>query len=223
MATQQKPGYVRDIVTGIVRIAFPHIQAPSTGGQYPSDKYEVHGLWPKADTATTDALASGALTAARQLWQGINLTELIVGIKDGDEKAKYDGFPGHWFINPKNKDAVPIYGPVREKLESNVIYSGCYCRMMVDAGAYTRSVEPAIAQDLIRAGRKLIETTENGQKKYSMPAVTFYLNALQFVRNGDPMGGGHADPMAFPEEANSGAAPFSAPVATSKDNANPWG
>jgi len=195
-------GIVRDIVpAGICRIAFPHLKTRNDGGQFPSHKFEVHALWPKDDKATIDLLHAKALEAARQTWPGIAAKDLVVGLRDGDEKANLDGFPGSVFVCAKSSKPVAVYGPAREVLTADDVGGGDYCRVCLSAGSYKRNLEPMVAKDLITAGRKVVtEKGADGKVSYFLPAVTFYLNAVQLVRLGEGFGGGAADPGVFPAE-----------------------
>lgn len=203
-------GIVRDIVPpGICRIAFPHLAAKNEGGQFPSHKYEVHALWPKEDAATLALLHAKALEAARQTWPGITAKDLVVGLRDGDEKANLDGFPGAVFICAKSSKPVAVYGPAREVLTAGDVHGGDYCRVCLSAGSYKRNLEPMVAKDLMTAGRKVVtEKGADGKVSYYLPAVTFYLNAVQLVRRGEGFGGGAASPDVFPDE---GGGAFPAP------------
>lgn len=216
MATSPNPqpakGIVRDIVPGICRIAFPHLVSKNTGGQFPSNKYEVHALWQKGDAASAKLLRDKALEAARQTWPGITLAELVIGVRDGDEKANLDGFPGAVFVCAKSSKPVPVYGPAREPLTADAVSGGDYCRVCLSAGSYKRNLEPQVAKDLMTAGRKVIVETDPATRKtsYFLPAVTFYLNAVQLVRRGESFGGGGANPNVFPEEPGGAAGAFPA-------------
>lgn len=205
-------GIVRDIVpANPCRLAFPHLTAKDDGGQFPSHKYEVHALWLKDDAVTIALLNSKALEAARQTWPGIAAKDLVVGVRDGDEKANRDGFPGCVFVCAKSSKPVPVYGPAREPLTADAVSGGDYCRVCLSAGSYKRNLEPMVAKDLQTAGRKvMVEKGADGKVSYYLPAVTFYLNAVQLVRRGEAFGGGGANPNVFPEEgpAEGGATAF---------------
>ena len=197
-------GIVRDIVPANPgRIAFPHLVKKNEGGQYPSNKFEVHALWPKTDAETLALLQAKALEAARQVWPGILGKDLVIGVRDGDEKANLDGFPGSIFVCAKSSKPVPVYGPAREALTADAVNGGDFCRVCLAAGSYKKNLEPQVAKDLQTAGRKVIIETDPATRKvsYFLPAVTFYLNAVQLVRRGESFGGGGANPNVFPEEA----------------------
>lgn len=211
---QPAKGIVRDIVpANPCRIAFPHLTSKNEGGQFPSHKYEVHALWQKDDAVTIALLQSKALEAARQTWPGIAAKDLVIGVRDGDEKANLDGFPGAVFVCAKSSKPVPVYGPAREPLTPDAVSGGDYCRVCLSAGSYKRNLEPQVARDLQTAGRKVIVETDPATRKtsYFLPAVTFYLNAVQLVRRGESFGGGGANPDVFPQDdpaAGGGATAF---------------
>jgi hypothetical protein len=206
-AKQSKPGYVREIVTGIGRLAFPHLVSPNSGGQFPSNKYEAHLLIPKTDTATLDLLRRKALEAAQQVWPKIPPAALVVGLRDGAEKGHLEGFSDAWFINAKAKRQPPVFDGQRQPYDPAAVKGGDYVRFMITAGAYKKNLDPETAKQLLAAGVKGIiqAKDDNGKVTYYRPAVTFYLDAVQFVRQGTPMGGGGAaNPGAFPTEDGGG-------------------
>lgn len=198
-------GKVRDIITGPHRLTFLHLTAPNSGGQYRTNKYEATVLIAKDNAEAVKILRDAAMKAAREIWPGIEMKDVSIGVRDGDEKAHLEGYPGHWFINPRSKNAVPTYGPAREVIGAADIRAGDWCRVCLTAGAYRKNLDPELARDLAAAGRKVFkEAGEGGKVSYYRPAVTFYLNAVQYVRRGEPFGGGKANPELFPVDEAGG-------------------
>lgn len=90
-------------------------------------------------------------------------------IKDGDLKADQTAYHGCWYITPKaNEDRRPqVFGPNKAALvkEDGVIYAGCLVKAYVTAFAY------------------------GGPGSKMAPGVTFGLNAIQKVGDGDRFDG----------------------------------
>ena len=197
-------GYVRDIVTGVGRVAFPHLESTNEGGEYPSHKFEVHFLLPKTDTATRKLLADSALKAAQEKWPHLKLTlaDIKISIKDGDEKAHLDGFPGAYYINPKANKKPLVVGLDKAPLpEGQRVRGGDYVRLAVTAGAYPQNLEKENYDMMKEAGKKVVAEPKPDGKGMSWyrPAVTFYLDMVQKVKDGDSFGSAVKDPSLFPD------------------------
>ncbi len=90
--------------------------------------------------------------------------------RDGDDERGDDAaYENVIFVKAKNKKRRPaLFDRANEKLiDANDIYSGCYCRAKLLAYAYNHKTYGA--------------------------GVGFSLLAVQFVKDGEPLGGGGAD------------------------------
>ena len=202
MARSQKtppPGMVYDLLIENVRVCFLHLEQTNSGGEYPSHKYELHGLI-HPDAPAVKTLRDAALTAARSKWgDGMKAADIIVGLRNGDDKGHLDGFPGMLFINPKSKRPIPCFGPGREEIDAGAINAGDYCNLLLTAGTYPRNLEKEVADALREAGKTVhVTKDDDGKVSYWRPAVTFYLNAVQLRKRGEPLGGGRVKSDAFP-------------------------
>lgn len=172
------------------RLSFPHLATPETEGQFPSNKYVGTLLIPK--TANIDVLKAACVKAAQLTWPEQNiqtLGQIKLPFRDGDEKA-LDGYAGNIYIVCKTKNKPVVVGPNKEDY-IGTIKGGDFVRFSVTAGAYKQQLTLEVAQALQSAG-KLVVTgrNANGQQENWRPAVTFYLNAVQYLREGPAFGGG---------------------------------
>ena len=167
------------MTTGEVRLSYAHLYEPySNNGGEP--KYSVTVLMPKSDTAAKARL-DAALQYTKQKgisekWNGVLPPVLAVPVYDGDGvRPNGEAFGaecrGHWVFTASNKNPVQLVdagmNPIMQKGE---LYSGCYARVCISMFAYN----------------------SNGKR-----GIGFGLEAVQKLRDGDPLGGGVSVADAF--------------------------
>ena len=167
------------MTTGEVRLSYAHLYEPySNNGGEP--KYSVTVLMPKSDAAAKARL-DAAFEAAKQKgigekWNGVLPPVIASAIHDGDG-VRPNGEPfgaecrGCWVFTASSKNPVNLVdagmNPIVQKGE---LYSGCYARVCVSLFAYNS------------AGKR---------------GIGIGLEAVQKLRDGDPLGGGVSVADAF--------------------------
>lgn len=161
----------KSLVTPVFRMAFPYVFTPQPNKFNPAAKpqYAIVMLFPK--TEKLEALRALAKQTVIDRW-GADAAKWPKGLKsplrDGDEKPNLQGYPGHWFIRAiSNRPVATVDANMQEVIEPGKVYGGMYARANVNAFAYPS----AKGQDLGNRG------------------VSFGLQALQLVRDGEPFVG----------------------------------
>lgn len=167
MATAPAPTHV---VTGVVRLSFVHVFEPWSAKPEQEKKYSVMLLIPKGEKDTLKKLR-GAQQAALEDGKSKTFGGSIPKawkdtLRDGDEEKdteEYPEFAGHWFmsVNSKNRPGV-VDNALNTIMDSTELYSGCYARVDINAFPFNT----------------------NGNK-----GVSFGLNNIMKVRDGEPLGG----------------------------------
>ena len=133
-----------------------------------AEKYSTAVLIPKTDKKTIDAIEK-AIDAAIE--EGIakfggkkpNKAAIKLPLRDGDIERDDEAYKGHYFINANSTTPPQIVDQrVQPILERSQVYSGCYARVSINFYAFN----------------------SNGNK-----GVAAGLGNIQFVRDGEPLGG----------------------------------
>lgn len=158
------------VVTGEVRLGFVHLFEPYAydAGQEP--KYSCMILIPKSDKKTLAKIKAAHEAAVEQgvrtKWQGKKPKSLGFTLRDGDEDQPGDGgeeFDGCYWMNVTCKTKPGVVGRDLEPVMSpEQVHSGCYARVSINLFPYSAS-------------------GNNG--------VSAGLNNVQFVRDGESLGG----------------------------------
>lgn len=155
------------VITGECRASYVYAFRPDE-----REKYKVTLLIPKGDRKTLGAIEGAIETAANRKWPQKRPARIATTLHDGDGERPSDGEPfgpeckGHMVMTVTSKDRPGIVDrAMREVIDPNEFQSGDYCRVSIYASAY--EVE----------GKK---------------GVSFYLNNIQVLRKGEPLGGGRA-------------------------------
>lgn len=161
------------VVTGKVRLSFPHLfEAQQVNGEG-EPKYSVMILIPKDDTATLEAIDAAQAEAAEigknTKFGGKVPANLASIIKDGDEDGTAEDYPeraGHIYMTVSSSQKFRpgvVDRNVNDIVDQSEVYSGVFAKVSMTAFPYTF-----------------------GSKK----GVSFGLNNVQVLGGGDSLGGG---------------------------------
>lgn len=158
------------VVTGKVRLSYAHIFEPYTNDPEKEPRYSVTILIPKRDKATLDKIYRAEAAAKEEgkssKFNGKIPSNLSSIIHDGDEEADLERNPeyaGHMYMAMSSKTRPGVVDQdLNAIMDSTAVYSGCYARVSMNAFAYNTS------------GKK---------------GVSFGLNNVQFLEDGEPLGG----------------------------------
>jgi hypothetical protein len=158
------------VVTGKVRLSYCHLFEPYTNDPEKEARYSVTILIPKKDKATLDKIEKARQAAVDEgkssKFGGKVPGNLSFILHDGDEEADLERNPeyaGHMYMAMSSKSRPGVVDQdLNPILDSTAVYSGCYARVSINAFPYNT------------AGKK---------------GVSFGLNNVQFLEDGEPLGG----------------------------------
>lgn len=158
------------VVTNEVRLSYVHLFEPYAHTEDQDPHYSVTLLIPKTDTTTLGKIEAAIKVAAEEgkntKFGGKVPGNLKTTLHDGDVEADLDRNPeyaGHMYMAISSKQRPGVVDlDLNPVLDPTQVYSGCYAR--VSMGAYAYSV--------------------SGNK-----GVSFGLNNVQKIRDGEPLGG----------------------------------
>ena len=154
------------VTTGVARASYVNITEPkSINGSKP--KYSSSLIIPKSDKATIK-LIEDAIEQAIQ--EGVGKFggkipprgSLKLPLRDGDAERDDEDYAGAYFINANSTFQPGVVDREGNITDASIIYSGCYVRACISFYAFNTNGNRGIA-----AG----------------------LQALQFIRDGKPLGG----------------------------------
>lgn len=138
------------VVTGQVRLTFPHLFQPYSNQPGQEPKYSTTMLLPKSDVATKAAI-DAAINAAIELgitksWNGVRPPKINLSIHDGDGvRPNGEQFgpecKGHWVFTASSKNAPEVVQlPGLERiLNESQVYSGIYALVSLNFFPYAAS------------------------------------------------------------------------------------
>lgn len=177
------------ILTGKVRLSYPHLLQPSTFAQGQGEpKYSACLLIDKQDSMTLDRLRR-AQEEAIQLavatrWNGKRPANLRLPIRDGDTEREGEEYKGKFFINASSKRRPAVVDrDCNEIINSAEIYAGCYVRATLTCYAYDYAGNRGIAFGLgnvqkIADGEPLGGGTRSASSDFGSPVAAAELDAL---------------------------------------------
>lgn len=167
------------VITGEVRLNFVHLFEPHAQEADQTPKYSVMLLIPKKDTKTVNAIKA-AQKAALEKGKNSKFNGKIPNnwsntLRDGDnddaaDVEKYPEYKDHYFMTVSSNTNFPpglVDQNVQAIMDRTELYSGVYARVAINAFPYSTQ----------------------GNK-----GVSFGLNNVQKLRDGEPLGGAPTRP-----------------------------
>lgn len=158
------------VVTGKVRLSYVHLFEPFTNSPEQEARYSVTILIPKSDKATLAKIEAAQKAAAEEgktkKFGGRIPPNLSTTLHDGDEEADLERNPeyeGHMYMAMSSKQRPGVVDQdLNPVMDPSQVYSGCYARVSINAFPYNT----------------------NGKK-----GISFGLNNVQFLEDGESLGG----------------------------------
>lgn len=151
-------------VTPVGRCSFPTLKEPKAFGDS-EPKYSVQILFDKKADLTV--LKNAVKAAIESKWGSKPPKKLELPFKNGDDKEDLEGYAGMVYINASSKFAPTLLDRNKQEvLDAADFYAGSFIRASVNVYAW----------DYINPKTKTVLKS----------GVTFGLNAVQFVKDGEP-------------------------------------
>jgi hypothetical protein len=167
-ATVQNAAMPNRVTTGVVRLVYPNVAKPRPAdAEIDAGKYTAMILIPKEDKAAIKALEAAIEFAGTKKFPKGLPRGAMLPLKDGDEKTDKNGDPvpmyeGMMYLNLKTINPPRIIDPCKQVVaDPSFIKGGDWVRVRVSFTAYEKS----------------------GNK-----GVGSYMDVIQFIRPGDPLG-----------------------------------
>lgn len=168
MATKARKKNDTSLLTGKVRLSYPHLFQP-TSFNGSDAKYSASFIIPKSDTETV-TLIKEAIEAAKKL--GVEKfgakfkTATKNPLRDGDTERDDPNYEGCYFINASSKNPVEVVGRYKDPATGKPIplaeteaYPGCYVQALINFYPFDTAGNRGIA-----AGLGPIRKVEEGER-----------------------------------------------------------
>lgn len=187
--------------------------------KYGGGKHHITALFPKSlcDGSSKDPLKpikDACIAQAKRAFPSIPLAQVVMPIKDGDKKAKYDGYAGHWELIAKCKPKQQpdkntglirpaTYDLNRTLTPGTEIYNGMYGRICVSPSSYIleKEIEAHMPDGSVQI------------KKVKQHGIRLQLQSVQGFGRGERFAGGGQAGDEFGSEV-----PTSAPAAAGAED-----
>lgn len=164
----------RKVITGEVRLSYARLFKPNDNDQG-TPVWSTVILIPKSDRATMAKLKKAAAKALElgiekgKLRKGMTLEKAWTTLKDGDDMDEpVADYADHWYMNVNSYRKPGVVDRHRDPLDDERdVYSGCYARVSLTAYPFDAK---------------------------SNKGVTFGLENVQKLRDGEPLGGAPSAP-----------------------------
>lgn len=147
------------LVTGEVRLMYPHLFTPSAALDNTTEKYSVCLVWPKTDTAMTEAVKAAIATAletGKSAVFGGTIPKVYKNpLRDGDAEREGEEYAGMYFVNAsttRRPEAVKIVEEDGRKrampVSEEEVYGGMYGRVSINFFAFNKAGSKGVAGGL---------------------------------------------------------------------------
>lgn len=152
------------VITPTFRVSFPHIFKPQLNDASGKMEYSIAMLFDKSEDLS--ALKKAIMDVSRDKWPSGIPKGVLSPFKNGDDK-EYDGYAGMIYATAKSKTPVSVLNNLKDEItDENEFYAGCYARASIQVYAWEHIKDNKV----LRRG------------------VSFSLNHLQKMRDGEPFG-----------------------------------
>lgn len=168
-----KAHYVNNVRTPVGVVTYPHLEKPSAVQEGQDPKYSCGLMVPKSDAKLLGEIAKAIAECGKESFgagdkEAFAKKQLNWPIRDGDDMLDSEGEPredtkGMYILTARSNKKPIVVGPDRSAFDVENVYAGGYARLNFSVGSYNT------------AGNR---------------GVTFYLNAVQWMRDGERLGGG---------------------------------
>lgn len=126
------------VVTGKVRLVYPYLFQPRPNDEG-KEKYSVQIIIPKSDTKTVKAIKDAMIEAAKtRFGNDVNLRDVYMVLRDGDEEGKGEAYDRAYFANCNNQSKPGVVDENLQKvIDPDKVKSGDWGRVSLNAYAYT--------------------------------------------------------------------------------------
>jgi len=181
----KKNRYGDRLITGEARLSFSHLDTPDSGGQYSDDKYKADLLFGDPKDPNMQSLIAGCKKLAKEYFGTDSTKDIKYPWKPSDKYAAkgYGGYEaGNYHITAKSTQKPRLKDVNKVDIEGSVFYGGCVVRANLTPGVYEKTENQTI-----------VENGERREEEVMIKGITIYLNAMQFVKDGERFGGGGGD------------------------------
>lgn len=175
-----KAKFVNGLKTPKGRFIYPHLDKIDDAGQFPTKKFKVTLLIPK-EVSIKD-LKAACIDCAKQTWgENVDLKAMKWPFRDGDKKTNkesgevLEGYEGTFFVTAKSSKKPLCVSRSRERMDNDLIKGGDYGRLGLSAMSYE--------------GTENVRQPDGSVQPESYRGVTFLLDSVQHLEDGDPLGG----------------------------------
>lgn len=194
----------RQVITGRVRLTFPHLFEKYAANHGQEPKFSTTFLVPKSDVITKQKIDAAINAATNEgvskSWNGVRPPNVPNPVHDGDGVRPSDGQPfpaeckGHWVITASTKQQPQVVdlglNPIMVQSE---IYSGVYARVSINFFPYNASGKKGIG-----CGLNNVQKLEDGEPLGGRTTAANDFGGAPPVQQAQPAPQQYAAPQAQP-------------------------